>query len=346
MSLFGDSLLVDNASFIGHADIIDHLSLAFDRGNIPHAILLSGVKGVGKHKLSLYIAHYLLHGGDSFKDFCTQTFLDDHSLDNTADFVSVSPEKNTISADQIRLINNFCSLTPVEADKKVVIIDDCDTMNKNASNAFLKTLEEAPGHAFFILIAQRYHTLDDTIRSRCIHLHLPLLLDQDIRSYLERENDRYKEISSDFQDVIIQFSGGSIGKALTFLEHCDEGFFKSFFCGVDFLLSQSEQTYDKKKEFQTFLLKESEEKYELIASIFPLIFILIAKKIARPEIELPAMLMPMIEKYQKTYGEYVSLLLKRCFFLYERISLLLKYNVPPYHMRKEDIIEQILSIKF
>ena len=78
---------------------------------------------------------------------------------------------NIIKIEEVRGVIKFLSLSPLESDKKFVIIVSADKMNKNAANALLKMLEEPPANSHIILIAPSVDSLLPTIRSRCILVH-------------------------------------------------------------------------------------------------------------------------------------------------------------------------------
>jgi DNA polymerase-3 subunit delta' len=79
----------------------------------------------------------------------------------------VTPEGTFITVDQIREVNREVVLRPFEAAARVTIFLEAETMNKEAANAFLKTLEEPPPHAHFILVSDAPEELLETIVSRC-----------------------------------------------------------------------------------------------------------------------------------------------------------------------------------
>jgi DNA polymerase-3 subunit delta' len=83
------------------------------------------------------------------------------------DFLLISPRGGQIRIEEIRAINDILSFKPFEGKKKIVILDEADTMNPYAANAFLKTLEEPPEDSLIILISSHPDLLPDTIRSRC-----------------------------------------------------------------------------------------------------------------------------------------------------------------------------------
>jgi len=90
-----------------------------------------------------------------------------------ADIMFVEPETN-VKIEHIREAQKFVSLSPVRLDKKVLIINRAHTMRDEAANAFLKTLEEPPGRALIIVLADRLDTILPTILSRCCKLYFPL----------------------------------------------------------------------------------------------------------------------------------------------------------------------------
>ena len=87
------------------------------------------------------------------------------------DFILISPEDRIIKIEEIRMIDEALSFKPFEADKKLVIVDDAETMNISAANAFLKTLEEPPQDSIIILVSSRPDRLPETIRSRCSRIN-------------------------------------------------------------------------------------------------------------------------------------------------------------------------------
>ncbi len=83
------------------------------------------------------------------------------------DVVMIAPEERIIKIEEIRTIEEALSFRPFEGKKKTVIVDDADSMNTAAANAFLKTLEEPSEDSLIILITSRPDRLPATIRSRC-----------------------------------------------------------------------------------------------------------------------------------------------------------------------------------
>ncbi len=160
------------------------------RARLPHALLLTGPRGIGKFRFAQDVASFLL---------CEQPAPDGLACGlcgacgwfaegNHPDFRLISPEaeqsedipvKKTfnpaIKVDQIRALGEFLSLSSHQGGKRIVLIYPADAMNAAASSALLKNLEEPPPETLFILVAQQPQRLLPTLRSRCqlITLTLP-----------------------------------------------------------------------------------------------------------------------------------------------------------------------------
>lgn len=120
-----------------------------------HGILLSGPEGSGKHFVARHLASRLLE-----KEF--------EKFENYPYYRLVSPEKGSISIDQIRELQKFLQLktTGTAAFRRAVIIHDAHTMTTEAQNALLKSLEEPPADTVIILTAPQTLQLKETIYSR------------------------------------------------------------------------------------------------------------------------------------------------------------------------------------
>ncbi len=102
----------------------------------------------------------------------------------------------------------------MEAERKVVIMDEAESMNVYAANALLKTLEEPPGRAVLVLVSGEPERLPATIVSRCYQVRFRPLRLEEIRSYLTREMRQTEERA----DLLARASGGVFRRALSYLE--------------------------------------------------------------------------------------------------------------------------------
>jgi DNA polymerase-3 subunit delta' len=133
-------------------------------GRPPHAVLLAGPPGTGKRATAVWMARRRLGIG-------TPGPLPEHpaGAPEHADlhWVRKPEDRQSIVVDQIRELAAELALTSYEGGAKVAVIEPADIMNTNAANSLLKTLEEPPGDALLILVADRSGGLPATIYSRC-----------------------------------------------------------------------------------------------------------------------------------------------------------------------------------
>ena len=184
---------------------------------VAHAYLLIGEKGIGKKMIADAFALEL---------FCREREKTGHACltcpdckkvlsHNHPDLIYLEPEKpGLISVDDIRLqINATVDIKPFEEPYKVYIIPDAEKMTPQAQNAFLKTLEEPPDYAVFLLLANEDKGLLETILSRVMRIKMKPCTDAQIRSYL-MENYEAEESRI---DVCVAFARGNLGKAIHLL---------------------------------------------------------------------------------------------------------------------------------
>lgn len=144
--------------------------LARDWAMLPHALLLAGPRGLGKHAFGLRLAQTLL---------CAQPRADGPCLgckscqlfevDGHPDFMYLAPleDARQIVIDQVRGVIEFMTLKPHTAQRKVVLLAPAEALNINAANALLKVLEEPPPGNHLLLVSDSPGSLPATLRSRC-----------------------------------------------------------------------------------------------------------------------------------------------------------------------------------
>lgn len=159
---------------------LERLLRARDRGLLPHSLLLVGPEGLGR-ELAAVEAAVMLVCGDSENLWTKSPCADRVRKGIHPDVTAMIP---TGKGRQIKIkpvrenVVEVVSGRPYEGHRRVWIFDGVEEahLNKNAANAFLKTLEEPPEHAYFILLAANPSAVLPTIRSRCQQLILPGLL--------------------------------------------------------------------------------------------------------------------------------------------------------------------------
>ncbi|MDY0087027.1 MAG: DNA polymerase III subunit delta' [Coriobacteriia bacterium] len=150
---------------VGQRKVADHLAAAVRRGAISHAYLFVGPAGTGKKSAARALACAILCNGDACGacEICRRVKRGAHP-----DVRTVQPEgAANYVIEQIRDIIHDVNLSPVEASRKIFILDAADTFNEASANAFLKTLEEPPDDVVIILLATTYDGVLPTISSRC-----------------------------------------------------------------------------------------------------------------------------------------------------------------------------------
>lgn len=165
------------------ADFADSWRERVGRDRQPHALLLTGSVGVGKRAAAAWVAGLRLDAGP-------KAALPQYPVPplEHPDLHRVAPEEDrvTISVDQIRALVAELALTSHSGAGKVAIIEPANAMTDNAANSLLKTLEEPPGDALLILVADRTGRLPATVFSRCQRVDIATPDEGDSIAWLDR----------------------------------------------------------------------------------------------------------------------------------------------------------------
>lgn len=191
---------------------------------LSHAYILEGRYGMGKHTLALQIAaaqSCLCKEDDSSALPCGTCKNCKKILEGKSpDVITVSREKGKaqMTVDVVRHLRTDVLTPPNDLDTKVYIIEDAHTMNVQAQNALLLTLEEPPAYVLFLLLCEDAGNMLETIRSRApVYRLQPLPLDM-VAAYVEQNAPRSKgSASGETLEQVLMAADGSIGKALDLL---------------------------------------------------------------------------------------------------------------------------------
>lgn len=199
----------ENLTLFGHQAARDTFLKAFHSPHFPHAWLINGPFGIGKATFSFHMARYILSGRSNGQTlFSLADPLHRRIVANShGDLLTVGGEGGQeIGVDAIRQFNATLNQTPAEGGWRVVIIDGADGLNRNASNALLKRLEEPPVKTVFLLSTTLPGRLLPTIRSRCQALVLSPLEEEEMKQVLMSQGLNVPDFLS--------FCEGSPGRAM------------------------------------------------------------------------------------------------------------------------------------
>lgn len=190
---------------IGQEHITATLEQALKQGRVSHAYLFTGPRGVGKTSVARILAHEI--NGLPY---------DDDSPD--IDIIEIDAASNR-RIDEIRELRDKVYVAPASSKYKVYIIDEVHMLTKEAFNALLKTLEEPPEHAVFILATTDAHKLPDTIISRTQRFTFkPVSTDKVAARLSEIANKEKIKISQEALLMLAEHGEGSFRDSISLLD--------------------------------------------------------------------------------------------------------------------------------
>lgn len=206
---------------VGQEHITDTLKSELSKGKIFHAYLFTGTRGTGKTSCAKILAKAVNCLAPENGDPCCECEAC-RTIDGgeVMDIVEIDAASNN-SVDNIRDLREQVAFTPAKAKYRVYIIDEVHMLTISAFNALLKTLEEPPEHAIFILATTEVHKLPSTILSRCQRFDFK-------RIDADKITERIKYIASleDFNvtdgaaSMIAAIADGGMRDALSTLDLC------------------------------------------------------------------------------------------------------------------------------
>lgn len=190
---------------VGQNDVTSTLENAINKGKLGQALLFSGPRGVGKTTCARILAKKVNLHEDKNNDYSFNIFELDAASNN--------------GVDHIRELNEKVRVPPRIGNYKVYIIDEVHMLSIGAFNAFLKTLEEPPSHAIFILATTEKSKILPTVLSRCQIFDFKRISVLDIKKKLESILIEQK-ISYDDEALFLisESSEGSLRDALQILD--------------------------------------------------------------------------------------------------------------------------------
>lgn len=207
---------------IGQEFLVRTLENAIKTGQLAHAYLLTGIRGIGKTTTARLIAmslNCLNKDASNITEPCLNCSSCKSVLnDNHPDVVEMDAASKT-GVDDIRELINNASYTPSLSKYKIYIIDEVHMLSNNAFNALLKTLEEPPSCTKFIFATTEIRKIPLTILSRCQRFDLKRVTNEQLSALLQKicakENISHTE---DALDSLCNLAGGSVRDALSLLD--------------------------------------------------------------------------------------------------------------------------------
>ena len=203
----------------GNTPLVEQLRRSAASGRSSHAYLFLGGAGAGKRLNANTFAKALqCEGTHRPCDSCKSCHAFNHG--NHPDVIYFQPLKNgkTYTIEDVReQLLETVDLKPFQYEKKIYIIEKADTLNIQSQNALLKTLEEPPAHAVFLLLAERAEAFLPTILSRVVVMKIRPLSAETVADYLMQAGHTAEE-----SHILSAYAQGRIGQALELV--ADEGF--------------------------------------------------------------------------------------------------------------------------
>jgi DNA polymerase-3 subunit gamma/tau len=198
----------------------ESLSKIAASGKIPHALLFSGPKGIGKTSAARIMAKILNCERPPKKGISCNRCSSCTSIaqGSNIDVLELDAASHR-GIEDVRALRDAVKLSPAKAPNKVYIVDEAHMLTTEASNALLKTLEEPPDHVYFILATTNPEKLVETIRSRAVSIFFKKATEEELVHSLGRVAKGEKlKVDKETLGVIAKASDGSFRDATKLLE--------------------------------------------------------------------------------------------------------------------------------
>lgn len=185
---------------VGQEKIVERLKAFEEQGTIPH-LMFAGPAGTGKTTSAVALAKDLY--GDKWK----QNFMETNASDERG--IDVVREK----------IKDFARTKPVDAEYKIIFLDEADALTTDAQQALRRTMEQFSSNARFILSCNYSSKIIDPIQSRCAVFRFNRLENEEVEKYITRvaEGEGFK-ISREAIDAVLRVAGGDLRRVTNILQ--------------------------------------------------------------------------------------------------------------------------------
>ncbi len=204
---------------VGQVPVVKTLKNSITRKRIAHAILFSGVRGVGKTTLARIMAKAInceqiekanpCNNCQSCREITAGSSLDLYEIDGASNR----------GIQEIRELKEKIRFLPTSSKYKVIIIDEVHMLTTEAFNALLKTLEEPPEHVYFMFATTELHKIPITILSRCQRYELKRVSAEDLTAHFRNlSEEEGLQIDDAALRLIVRESEGSVRDGLSLLD--------------------------------------------------------------------------------------------------------------------------------
>lgn len=243
---------------IYHEEQMTMLIKSVQENKNSHAYIFCGESGLKRHVCAEMTAAALVcqNRGQAPCGTCPECVRAKAKTHPDISYITAPKDKKSIGVDIIRTLSDDCFIKPFSTGKKVYIIEG-DDLTEAAQNAFLKTLEEPPEYAVFIIISSDLNSLLDTVLSRCTVIKFPNLSTDFIKEIIKKNYPDEKRI-----DFLASFSEGNPGKLESIIH--DEAFEAMRFSALEHLsMLLSDRLYSSYK-ICDFLEKNKEQAEDIL----------------------------------------------------------------------------------
>ena len=194
----------------GNSRVKKVLRKALQKEKVPNSLLFNGPEGVGKRNMALVLAKAM--NCEQKKDDACETCQSCRAINagNFPDVIEISPEKDVIKIEQMRILRKIAYLKPMIGKKRIFIVVEAEKMTEEAANSLLKILEEPPLFSYIMLVTHNLFIIMSTIKSRCQILNFTPISKEDIGKILKEKG--YEEKKARIISLLVQ---GNLKQALS-----------------------------------------------------------------------------------------------------------------------------------